>query len=60
MSPEFAQEATTTTTEVEVQRVVGEHPGNLPVLGGGLVLLVLILLAGVLVSRRASRADAPR
>jgi hypothetical protein len=60
MSHEFAQDGTTSTTEAEIQRVVGEHPGNLPVIGGGIVLLVLILVAGVLVSRRASRSDVPR
>jgi hypothetical protein len=46
-----AQESTTTT---EVQRVVGEHPGNAVVLGAAAALLVAILLAGFAVRRRAA------
>ena len=38
------------------QRIVGEHPGNLFVIGAGIVLLVAIVLAGLYVRRRGSGA----
>ena len=55
MAAELTQE-TTPTTEQEIQRIVGDHPGNVLVIGSGAVLLVLILVAGLLVRRRASAA----
>jgi hypothetical protein len=47
-------QATTSTTEEAVQRIVGDHPGNLGVFGAAAALLVVILLAGLAVRRRAS------
>jgi hypothetical protein len=45
------------TTTTEVRRIVGEPLPKWVVIGSGLALLVVILLAGVLVRRRA-RAEA--
>jgi len=47
-------QATTSTTEEEVQRIVGDHPGNVLVIGAGVLLLVVILVAGLAVRRRAA------
>ncbi len=49
-------QATTTTTEV-VDRVVGEPLDSWVVLAASAALLAVILLAGLLVSRRMKAAD---
>lgn len=59
MSEVFAQ-STTSTTEKEIPRIVGDHPGNLVVIGSGILLLIVILAAGLYVRRRAAAAADPR
>jgi hypothetical protein len=51
-------ESTSTTSTTEVPRVVGDHPGTLPVVLAGLALFVVIMVAGVVASRR-SRTSPP-
>jgi hypothetical protein len=45
------------TTTTEVRRIVGDPLPTGVVVGAGLALLVLILIAGLLVRRRSSRSD---
>ena len=51
----LAQETTTT----EVRRIVGDPLPKCVVIGAGVALLVVILLAGYLVRRRSSASVAP-
>ena len=51
----LAQETTTT----EVRRIVGDPLPKWVVIGAGVALLVVILLAGYLVRRRSSASVAP-
>jgi hypothetical protein len=64
MSSEFEQrdvaQATTSTTEEEIPRIVGDHPGNALVFGSAALVLALILLAGYVVTRRARGGAARR
>jgi len=53
MTEVFAQ-STTSTTDKELPRIVGDHPGNVVVIGAAVLLLVAILAAGFAVRRRAS------
>jgi hypothetical protein len=53
--PELLAQTTTTT---EVPRVVGTHPGTLPIVGASGALLVVIAGAALLVGRRSRRVDA--
>jgi hypothetical protein len=52
----YAQ-ATTSTTEEEIPRVVGEHPGSWVVIAAGAVLLVAILVGGFVVNRRLTAGN---
>ncbi len=45
------------TTTTEVRRVVGEPLPSGVVLGSGIALLVLIVVAGIVVRRRSARSD---
>jgi hypothetical protein len=50
--------AQTTTTTTEVPRVVGKHPGTVPVLGAGAGLLLVIVAASAYVTWRTRRSGA--
>lgn len=51
--PELLAQTTTTT---EVPRVVGDHPGTLPVVAAGGALFAVIAAASLYASRRARRS----